>query len=772
MKLTIDNLDGSGAVDYSSVVVTKAKFRIERRINEPSLCSFTVAPTASVLPVPVRNGRVIVTDDRGIVLFTGYIPTEPALELLGQNSQGAAYQAYVSVVSDEVLLSRLPLPRSTAAYAQETNQLLQVINADLGSVGITFSTPISNGMIGAFQPDAGLTWSQNAGALAAAARSAYRAVNSEVTMAPVGTVMHTLSEAAGTLSLAQLTAAQVKTLANDVTVCGPDEPSAYVTEFLEGDGVTTLFNLTQLPYISPVAKTRPLIDLFQEPTINPQYWAVNDSGSRVSITSTGLTCTGGDGVLGDTMVATVNQLEMGGSLVFEAGGVLFGAVTQGILSGLYNGYFTVADCLAGFEITQPGGTTTITPLINGTTSGSTFTPISGHMYTLRLRVAANEIQRVLQTYNSIDNSGLHTWGGTLLASAMNAVLEVQDTIGGVASTPVVLYSGTINSTPSICTLAILNSADLQCSIASIDVVQQGPVWVESTPPGAGTLVRRMGTSAQGADCRLERTGRVQFYPTSIPASGEVIAVSYRTIHRSVARLANATSITAESMGGVLPGTAAWIGTVTSPEARSSIDCENAATAILDLASNRAAAWQGTYTGWNLETTSDVWPGDVLAIDSTSANLDAILVVRAVTIDLSFSAPGLMKYAIGFANDWADALAIKTSSTVPADTWLPQQPETTPPLANLSSLAITSVTTSAINVSANATPPTGGGFEVRRRDWAFGPGINSDLVLRSPVANFSIPRESVFEQYYIRMCDASTPPNYSRFSSAVFVNLPL
>ncbi len=88
------------------------------------------------------------------------------------------------------------------------------------------------------------------------------------------------------------------------------------------------------------------------------------------------------------------------------------------------------------------------------------------------------------------------------------------------------------------------------------------------------------------------------------------------------------------------------------------------------------------------------------------------------------------------------------------------------------LAVTSVTSSQINVSANVTPPTGGGFEVRRRDWSFGPGTNSDLVLRSPVPNFIIPREAVMEQYYIRMYDGSTPPNYSRFSAAVFVNLPL
>jgi hypothetical protein len=62
--------------------------------------------------------------------------------------------------------------------------------------------------------------------------------------------------------------------------------------------------------------------------------------------------------------------------------------------------------------------------------------------------------------------------------------------------------------------------------------------------------------------------------------------------------------------------------------------------------------------------------------------------------------------------------------------------------------------------------------VRRRDWSFTPGPGPDLVLRSPVPNFTIPRQAAMEQYYIRMYDGSTPPNYSRFSSAVFVNLPL
>jgi len=51
-------------------------------------------------------------------------------------------------------------------------------------------------------------------------------------------------------------------------------------------------------------------------------------------------------------------------------------------------------------------------------------------------------------------------------------------------------------------------------------------------------------------------------------------------------------------------------------------------------------------------------------------------------------------------------------------------------------------------------------------------VDQDLVLRSPVRGFSIPREAQVEHYYVRMYDGSTPPKYSRFSSAVFTDLPV
>lgn len=773
MKLTIDNLDGKGAVDYSQSVVSAAKFLIKRQLNEPTLCSFTLAPAAVNLTTPVRNGRVIVSDDSGIVLFTGYISMEPALELIGQNSAGAAFQVSVSMVSDEVLLDQQPLPVLLAGVAPLANQSLQALNTAIDANGFSFSLAQASGGVGDFLPDAARNWSANAGTLAAMARSAYRVVDGVIIMAPIGSVVHTLSEENGTLSLSALEASMVKALANDVTVCGPSEPCAYVTEFFQGDGTTVLFDLTEEPYMPPASKTKPLIDLFQGPTINPAVWNVLGGPTRVALTSAGVTSYGGDGVDGYTTVEMVNGVELGGSLVFEAGGVQFGSVTQGVLNGIYTGAIEIDECVAGFQITQAsGGGTQINALISGADAGSAYTAVAGHMYTLRLRVYCNEMQRMQQSYNSIDNSGPQTYGGMYLPAAGSVVLEVQDTTNGVASAPVVLYSGTITNLAPVAAMALVNSANLQCSIASFEILQQGPVSVMSTPPGGGQILRRLGTVAQGADCRLERTGKLRFYPTSIPQSGELIAIAYRTTRRAVARLANAASIAQESNRGLLPGTATWMGTVTSPAPRSSLDCENAATALLDLATDRGAAWKGKYTAWDMETQGDVWPGDLLAVASTSANLNANLVVRTVELELLCGWPGLVKYVIGFANDWADALAIKTSSTVPASVWLPQQPESTPPLANLDQLTISSVTGSAITVNAVTVAPANGGFEVRRRDWAFGPGTDSDLVLRSPVNNFTIPREAAVEQYYIRMYDGSTPPNYSRFSSAVFANVAL
>ncbi len=156
-----------------------------------------------------------------------------------------------------------------------------------------------------------------------------------------------------------------------------------------------------------------------------------------------------------------------------------------------------------------------------------------------------------------------------------------------------------------------------------------------------------------------------------------------------------------------------------------------------------------------------------------------LLVRGVEVKDGNAAPEILTYAIKFANDWAtewaDGLGMKLSEAIAADAFLPATAETAPAqvLANLQQLALTTVNGSELQIDAGCDAPTGGGFEVRRIDWNFGANVDTaDLVLRSPVRSFSIPRAAQVEQYFVRMYDASSPPLYSRFSSAVFVNVPL
>ena len=781
MILTIDNLNGAGPVDYSAVLCADAPLtlKIERVLNTPSRCTGTLdvgAPanpgSAPALPVPVRRGRVVVSSSSGTVLFTGYLATEPGPIYAGVGIAGPVYRVTFTAISDEWLLDKQTPTLTGAGFAVTGGSLLDTLTNRIAAGLLTTTGVVSDKSVGVFVPEPASPWSTNAAGIAGSTYAAYRALNGALVMQPVGSVTHTLDFDAGhgdgTLQAASLKTSMVKELANDVTVSGQIEPSAYVTEMFAGDGTTTIFTLSHQPF--RISKPALLAENFDRPTFNAQTWNVTDPGSHLSLGGAGLVLSGGTSFDGQTTLAAIDQVEMGGSLVIEAGSVVLTAPSNGVLCGLYSGTTQRANCFAGYNVRQSGGSTVVASFVNGAEVGTSYTLLDAHRYTLRIRLHSPEMQRVLQTYYARVDGVVQSFGGGLVASPMAFVFELQD-LGNASNTPAtILYDGTVVPTsPASCTFAAVNSVELAGSMGFCTVTQTGSAWIPSTLPGGATQTRLIGVAGEGVDCQMSATGQVTFFAGRVPIAGEIVTILYRTRDRSITRLQDDASVAAEAAGG-MPGTARWLGKVVKPLARSSADCESAAHAVLVLASSRAAATAGTYAAIN--PAADVWPGDVLSITANRQTMN--VVVRQVTIDDGHAVPELLTYRIAFANDWAESLGITLSESIASDAYLPPAALSAPNavLESLQQLTVVSATTSTLQIDAGTDPPAGGGFEVRLRDWDFGPMVDRNLVLRSPVRSFSIPRSAQVERYFVRMYDASTTPIYSRLSSAIFTNLPV
>lgn len=769
MKITIQGQDYTAALDAVRPLT------IERRLNEPSMCELLLSlPASGDLGMPVRNQSLEVTGDDGTIYFTGYIAAIPMPQYAGMAMEGARHRIAIQAISDELLLDQAGMGTEKAAAGETAGTLLANLVARTGVTAIATQALTLPAAVSEFVPKPGACWSKSAGQAADQARAAYRAVNGALALIAVPGAVHVLNEMDGSLTPANLslTASAKRTLANDVTVCGEVEPAAYVTEYFVGDGVTTEFNLTQEAFGSSGTKATLIQELFNEPTIDPRVWTELGNSGCFTLGASGLNLQGGNGIDGDSLLTWLNQVEMGGTLLLEATGVTLAAGSTGVLAGFFVGLATQACCIAGFQVTAQQGTgaVSVQPLVNGSTLGTTFAMNTANQYALRIRVHCAESQRALAIYRICGDDGEIAYGGEANAVGGCLQFEVQEFVNGVAGMPVTLYDGSVTSLPAACTVAAASSINLHGTMRGLNLTNLGSGWVVSTPAGGTQFTRRVGTTAQAAECRVENTGKLVFFAGYAPPVGEQIAVSYRSVGRAVGRQVNTSSQLALAQAG-LSSISTWVGSVTSPPARSSQDCRNAAQAIVEAASGVSALWRGTYEGTSTDFAADVWPGDALELNVPSAGLNAQVVVRAVKASYGASIPDRVDYVIGFANDWAEDLAIKTSATVPWDAWLPATMNPTV-LPNLNALVVTSISGNTVTIHTGATAPAGGGFEIRRRDFVFGAGEDTDLVMRGSQSTMTFTRVSASDRFYIRMFDSATQPNYSEFSAALFLNLPL
>jgi hypothetical protein len=769
MKIAIQGQDYTAALDAARPLT------IARKINEPSICEFLLTlPANGTLAAPARYQTIAVTGDDGTTYFTGYIAVSPLPVYCGIGLEGPRYRTAIQAVSDELLLDQLLMPPSAGVVGEVAGTLLTSLVAHSGSTAISTAGVSLSAIVGNFDPEPGANWSKSAGQAAEMARAAYRVMNGALTLSTVQSVVHPLNETDGSLELASLafTASVKRGLANDVTVCGENEPVAFVTEYFLGDGVTSQFDLAYDPYFPPTSQEAIISELFNEAGINQSVWIASGGPGYLTLGPSGLAMNGGNGIDGETALCWIDPIEMGGTLLAETIGVSISPGSAGILCGFFGDEANAANCVAGLQATAGTGTGAVTlqPIVEGTAAGATFVLNPANQYTLRIRVHCPECERARSAYYSFGDSGLIAAGGEWVIAPGKIQMEIQEFVSGVGATPVTVYDGGVTALQGTCTFAPVSSVNLIGTMRGVNLVNLGSGWVVSTPPSGGPYTRRIGSTAEAAECHLERTGKIAFYTGSVPVAGEQIAVNYRTIGRAVGRAVNTASQEALAEAGS-PSVAAWIGSVTRPPTRSSADCRFAAQVMEQAAASVSALWSGTYKGTRSSFAVDVWPGDALQLNAPSTNLNAEVVVRSVKVTYLPSYPDLVNYEIAFANDWADDLAIRTTTTVPANAWLPA-PIAPTVLANLTELTVTALSGSTVTVNAGTTPPAGGGFEIRLRDFVFMPGEDPTLVMRGTEPNLTFSRVSASDRFYIRMYDGSTPPNYSEFSTALFINLPL
>ena len=131
MRLTIDNLDGKGAVDYSDQLVPEGPITIRRELNKPSTLTCEMLILSG--DEPSRLGRVVVSRGDSLVLFTGYLSRVPESIYAGEASAGSIYRLRVSAISDEWLLDKQGLSRGGESYTLSGDELLESLTKRIDS---------------------------------------------------------------------------------------------------------------------------------------------------------------------------------------------------------------------------------------------------------------------------------------------------------------------------------------------------------------------------------------------------------------------------------------------------------------------------------------------------------------------------------------------------------------------------------------------------------------------------------------------------------------
>lgn len=771
----IDNLDGQGALDYTPFLDAANNPQVSRKLNQPVELRFALVTSEDDFVVPAKGARVTLGRSNGSDVFAGYIAGAPEYHLLGWTERGPVFRYEIVALSDEMMLDQKTLPPTPPFVARSAGDALRRLSEDTFAGWGDLSGIAGEDVIPYYKASPAKKWSESAAEIALAARCAFRSEGEALRFSPLGEKSYQLDESSDDFSPSDLVLRSSDRGINDLTVLGEIEPSAYVRDYFVGDGFTTKFYLSQIPY---TRGNRTVLDE-EYARLNPALWELSDPQGAIAVRGGKLEVAGGTGRDGETLLEFAEKIELGGAVVLQHGDIEFDAASDGVAGGLYGGTVSVEGCLAGFRITTLGSNSRIQAFIQGSPAGTQLTTQPGHRYVLSTRLYANAMYRMQQVFHSSLHPAQTGRGGNSTPGDVWVVLEAHEIDPENPATQVapatVLYDGVIRGAPGFCRYVLINAASMRCSVAFTRITLPVDALVRSTVPQEATRTRRPGSQLEGADCRVSEEPALQFFPQYAPAANELIEVSYRGRGRARARVTDPASVEAHRLGSD-DGVRGGLRQVAMPAPRTSEDCEMAALAILDDAGQ---GWTGEYRIWSPflpGAAADIFPGDALQVHVPSRKADFAAIVKQVEIEVHNVATETSRYRLRFVDAGDPSLGFEFQTATSQQ--MTAMPATdiiavgTSYIPDLAGAAVTDVSSTTVTIDAGITPSPGEGIEVRRTDSGWGGDNDRNLVGRFSTRSFTVTRFGKAQDYFLRRYDNSAPAKYSRYSAALHVDFPL
>jgi hypothetical protein len=515
------------------------------------------------------------------------------------------------------------------------------------------------------------------------------------------------------------------------------------------------------------SKTTVLVtDDFCGPVLDPSKW-VSDAATPLTFTSGGVACAGA------VALRFRDRVEVGGLTLLEQTGIRYTS-GDGLVGALFNGGFAVSNCIAGVMMT--GGN--ICPVIGGVVNASVGQLAPNLLYEFRTLVFHPEPIRAGQVYSSSVSNGANArtsqvWVGTThVVLTMRAIDPTNATTTSAAQ--VVILDETLQNVPAYADYEPLSGSNLTCTLGSASAFNLGAVWVQSARPGQAWRSRIIGDVTAGAECYLT-SDELHFTAASEPVLNEQIEIFYRTEALACGRVVAPQSVQALASSED-DGTRSMVAHVTWPPPRTSLDCEQAARALLDDLTQ--AGYSGEYQSWvgslsqcTSGDADDVQPGEQWSISAPSFGLNCAVIVREVEVEFQNLSDEHAVLTLKVANDAAQPFTMRFArakhngliTVVSSDL----QDNVSARPAGLADARVTVWGATSLTLDAGTAPMPGGGIEVRvEGDWGWGTGISRNLVGRFTTRIITLPNTGVTQAFYLRQYDASTPPQYSAYSTVL------